>query len=183
MLRIALVIGVLASGCISTSYSTKVRVRDAQQVEIVDKDNEPVSLKDSGIFDGPRTTIQDVARKPDRLPTKDKRYTWRKGNVVASTSTDNIESAAVVTHWNQWHGELPSMLWTVTGSLMAVGFGIAGPATIVEGVSQDPANGNDVVVGSVLTGLAVGGLALATYGVVTWVLVKQGTTDSPLPVE
>jgi hypothetical protein len=199
MLRILAVCCIaLGPGCISTSDFLAVRMRNLEAVEVQDSRGRPAEVErtgddirvgDASLLGGHprvgrpvRTLVQPLARRPDKLPTRDGRFVWRAQGLTASTPLDNVESAEIATTWTQWHGELPSLAAIVLGGMGALGWGLAGGVTLAEAYSTSPPDQEDVNRGILLSSLGAASLGLVTYGVVTWLIVKQGTTWAELDV-
>jgi hypothetical protein len=68
----------------------------------------------------------------------------------------------------------------VVGGLFAVGGGVAGTALIVDGATTG--DGSRLGEGAAIAAMGACGLALATYGVVTYALVQGSPFREPLPL-
>lgn len=191
---------VLGAGCLHSSDHLQVRVKDARAVDVVDgkgaavdvdASRDDVRVGKTTMFDderqfgaAQRTITQDLGREvPERLRLVDHRFTWQKKRYTASTKASNVERAEVVTQWYQWQGTLPSLAAIVVGSVVAVGAGVASGGVINDAVVADPVDGALVGQGVGLGVFALGGVALLTYGIVSYSLVSAGVTRAPLPVE
>lgn len=192
------VLGVANTGCMSSTRWMEVHLRDTQRVDVDSKQGDLDIARDKndlkvngksmlveGSFSGrrPATVVSAVGDSaPDAVRTKNGKYTWKRGDVTLTTPKANIDGAEVVTHWNQPMGILPSMLWTVTGAAFALGFGVAGPSLIAEGASGTSDDPNATTTGIALCIGAAGGVALASYGIVSWMLVSGSPHYDPINV-
>jgi hypothetical protein len=181
----------LSVGCVSSTRWVEVHLADAKRVDVeppqtaqllgndVLVDGKSV-LADQGMRGrAPLTVVHAVADPPDALRVKDGRYAWRRGAVTASTPVDNVKSAEVATMWTQPFGVLPSLGGIVVGGVCAIGFGVAGGASLANAANGDKAQLGE---GIGLTSAAVVGAAAAVYGLVTFNLVQGPPSYQPLRV-
>jgi hypothetical protein len=194
----ALAFAVLAltqTACLTATRWTEIHLEDTKRVQIEEapknakvkrtardvRVNGESVLAHGGLKGSRRPTIVTrVEDAPDAIRVKDGVYTWRRAGVTATTTRANIASADVRTHWSQRLDVVPSLAAMVFGTIFAVGFGVAGGAFVAEGIDDgDPA---ELGRGAALLGAAAGGGALATYGVVTYLLITGPPSKDPLEI-
>jgi hypothetical protein len=195
MTRNAVVVVVVAlffGGCISSERFVEVRLASAADVDVAAPPTAKVERNKTDVVVDGKSVLADgswsarrapavvrrVTDAPAELRVRD-RYAWKRGDVTATTPAHNVTGADVGTMWTQPFGIVPSLGATVAGGACALGFGLAGGDSLAKAAAGDD---KELGQGIGLTLAAVGGAALATYGVVTWVLVSGSPYYDEVPV-
>lgn len=185
----------MGSSCITATRWIEVHLEDTERVDVdapehakvkrtktdVKVDGRSVLAQGSWIGRNKPTMVRRVEDAPDALALEHGQLTWNRGNDVAmKTPRANIRSAELATMWSEPFGTLPSMGAVAAGGVFALGFGVAGAATLSEGI----ANGDQrsLLEGAGFCAGAAAGAALVTYGVITYVLVDTSPRYEPLPI-